>query len=438
MSETVEDVVIEEGEKWGFPLKEIYRLSLKFYKEKLGKAVYISYEDNLKLVAFTQQATHGPLDFQNTPPVGVLDVIGRDRRLAWQQLGQIGRGHAMQGFIDLLDRLCPTFKPYVEAIRKDKEEKVKQAEQEMQLERDRQELERLKVEEQKKIDDEKNRAEQQKRQLQNMLNQQTFHQFKAYAEKQFPGNPDQQAHLIRQLQNEHYHQYMQQLQVQVTPEGINKIQTKVCSTENSLERAELATEAEENQYQSENEESFEYPVISRASMWTRSDLKAFKAEVSAGSGDGVIRVGHGDTVTVRVPTHEGGSCLFWEFCTDNYDIGFGVYFEWGKSYTSEVSVHISESDDEEDLGEDEEDLESSDIATVDDLESGPLQTTIPSSLQNKPPVSIIVPIYRRDCQNEVYAGSHVYPGDGVYLLKFDNSYSLWRSKTLYYRVFYTR
>uniref|UniRef100_A0A1B0GQT0 ACB domain-containing protein n=1 Tax=Phlebotomus papatasi TaxID=29031 RepID=A0A1B0GQT0_PHLPP len=307
MSDTMDNVEIE-GEKWGFPLKEIYRLALKFYKEKLGKAVYISYEDNLKLVAFTQQTTHGPLDPDKTPPIGVLDVIGRDRRLAWQQLGDIGRGQAMQGFIDLLDRLCPTFKPYAEAIRKDKEEKLKQAEQDQQLERERQALEQLQLEEQKRIDDEKNKAEQQKRQLQN----------------------------------------------------------------------------------------------------------------------------------VRVPTHEGGSCLFWEFATDSYDIGFGVYFEWGKTNTSEVSVHISESDDEDDLGEDEEDLDSSDIATVDDLESGPLQTIVPSSMQNKPPISIIVPIYRRDCQNEVYAGSHVYPGEGVYLLKFDNSYSLWRSKTLYYRVFYTR
>ncbi len=56
----------------------------------------------------------------------------------------------------------------------------------------------------------------------------------------------------------------------------------------------------------------------------------------------------------------------------------------------------------------------------------------------KPPVSIIIPVYRRDCQEEVYAGNHYYPGQGVYLLKFDNSYSLWRSKTLYYRVYYTR
>ena len=57
---------------------------------------------------------------------------------------------------------------------------------------------------------------------------------------------------------------------------------------------------------------------------------------------------------------------------------------------------------------------------------------------NRPPTDEIIPVYRRDSHEEVYCGSHMYPGRGVYLLKFDNSYSLWRSKTLYYRVYYTR
>lgn len=52
-------------------------------------------------------------------------------------------------------------------------------------------------------------------------------------------------------------------------------------------------------------------------------------------------------VQIRVPTHEDGSCLFWEFATDHYDIGFGVLFEWSISETTHVSVHISESSDEE-------------------------------------------------------------------------------------------
>lgn len=85
------------------------------------------------------------------------------------------------------------------------------------------------------------------------------------------------------------------------------------------------------------------------------------------------------------------------------------------------------------------------MACVDDLECGGQQqqhkqysSGASSSLANRNPISIIVPIYRRECQTEVYAGSHAYPGEGTYLLKFDNSYSLWRSKTLYYKVFYTR
>jgi hypothetical protein len=60
------------------------------------------------------------------------------------------------------------------------------------------------------------------------------------------------------------------------------------------------------------------------------------------------------------------------------------------------------------------------------------------SHENKPPIDEIIPIFRRDCHEEVYAGSHLYPGRGVYLLKFDNSFSLWRSKTLYYRVYYSK
>lgn len=131
--------------------------------------------------------------------------------------------------------------------------------------------------------------------------------------------------------------------------------------------------------------------------------------------------------------------MFWEFATDGYDIGFGVYFEWSKPDTTEVSVHVSESDDELDDNEVEND-EDEEITCVDDLESGshPVQQLRQTPLFNRPPLSIIVPVYRRECQNEVYAGSHNYPGEGSYLLKFDNTFSLWRSKTLYYRIFYTR
>ena len=94
-----------------------------------------------------------------------------------------------------------------------------------------------------------------------------------------------------------------------------------------------------------------------------------------------------------------------------------------------MTVHISDSEDEE-----EEEFVTDDENGEGDAESGDRNPLSDPG----PPTSCIVPIYRRDCHEEVYAGSHAYPRQGIYLLKFDNSYSLWRSKNLYYRVYYTR
>ncbi|KAK2157234.1 hypothetical protein LSH36_195g06048 [Paralvinella palmiformis] len=168
------------------------------------------------------------------------------------------------------------------------------------------------------------------------------------------------------------------------------------------------------------------PPIAAASMWTRKDVKEFKESIRKDP-DSLIKVGSGETITVRVPTHEDGTCLFWEFATDSYDIGFGVYFEWTIAPNNQVSVHVSESSDEDELDEEEGESRGGDG----DVERG-------KKSENRPPTDEIIPVYRRDCHQEVYCGSHMYPGRGVYLLKFDNSYSLWRSKCLYYRVYYTR
>lgn len=59
----------------------------------------------------------------------------------------------------------------------------------------------------------------------------------------------------------------------------------------------------------------------------------------------------------RVPTHEEGAYLFWEFASDSYDLGFGVYFEWSQVKSNQVSVAINESSDEEDFPESEEEDE---------------------------------------------------------------------------------
>lgn len=84
---------------------------------------------------------------------------------------------------------------------------------------------------------------------------------------------------------------------------------------------QIQTEKDEESSSPENDQQCFDDMLLPASMWTRSDIEAFKQAVSQAEGDGVVRVGHGETVTVRVPTHQEGSRLFWEFATDHYDIG---------------------------------------------------------------------------------------------------------------------
>ncbi|XP_034110116.1 Golgi resident protein GCP60 [Drosophila albomicans] len=474
-------------EKWGFPLQELYRLAFTFYKQNSGKAIHLSYEDNLKLIAFKQQAQLGPFNTNDAPALGVLDVIGRDRQQHWQLLGDITREQAQEGFIDLLDTMCSAFRPYIEAVRQNRDDTLKDELRRMELEKEARER---REREQQQLLEEGYKEELQRRQLQDALNKQTYQQFKLYAEKQFPGNPEQQAVLIHQLQREHYHQYMQQLHLQQQshpppnsnqseqeqmpphqePEKLpqqdqlqsgnnsnNNNSNSSVNLANAMEGLQL-NEQQQQQHQQQHqheqqatahhevEEYDDYVMIRPAKIWTRPDIDQFKTEVSAGDGDGVITIGHGDTVTVRVPTNLNGKCIFWEFATDNYDIGFGIYFEWAKPITNEVTVHVSDSDEDEDCVDEDY------LSTTEDLESGSLShdrsvqaaaaahnaASAAAAAASKAPISIIVPIYRRECYNEVYVGSHSYPGEGVYLLKFDNSYSIWRSKTLYYRVYYER
>lgn len=61
---------------------------------------------------------------------------------------------------------------------------------------------------------------------------------------------------------------------------------------------------------------------------------------------------------IRVPTHDKGTFISWEFVTDSFDIGFGLYFEWSHPDTTEMTVHVSRgnSDDEGETDEAEDAL----------------------------------------------------------------------------------
>ncbi|KAI7799529.1 Golgi resident protein GCP60 [Triplophysa rosa] len=465
----------EEGEhtsshtierKWGFPLVELYGLALKFFKEKDGKAFHPTYEEKLRLVALHKQVLQGPYNPDASPEVGFFDVLGNDRRREWSSLGNMEKDEAMLEFVKLLIKCCNLFAPFIashkiekeelERKRREEEERRRREEEErerqrLEEERRRREVEerlRREEEERRQVEEERLRVEQQKQQIMAALNAQTAVQFQQYAAQQYPDSLEQQLILIRQLQEQHYQQYMQQLyQVQLAQQqaALQKQQEDaiVLSTLEASEvssppageegpllngRAESTTDSLEREPDleatdevTENGPTDSPPVIAAPSMWTRPQIKDFKEKIRQDL-DSVITVGRGEVVTVRVPTHEEGSYLFWEFATDYYDIGFGVFFEWTDTTNASVSVHVSESSDED---EDEEG-------------EGHSEEEKAKKEAGKPQVDEIVPVYRRDCHEEVYAGSHQYPGRGIYLLKFDNSYSLWRSKTVYYRVYYTR
>ncbi|KAI1720721.1 golgi-dynamics membrane-trafficking domain-containing protein [Ditylenchus destructor] len=278
-----------------------------------------------------------------------------------------------------------------------------------------------------------------------------------------------QEELIKQLQNSHYEQYIAQVYAQqaqaqaVSMEGALptlKTPKETDSSEDSesgpkpadsylqqgferpppKDKVRNVDEDDKDTDVSDEEAADDAPPnpkIAPASLWTSKNIVDFKNTIRKEGPDGILKVGHGETVTVRVPTHEEGTCLFWEFATDYYDIGFGVYFEWTIAESNQVTVHISESSDEE--LDDEAEGSGAAVAGGDVEVGGGANGAKPKPRDpNKPLVDEVIPVYRRDCHEEVFAGSHVYPGRGVYLLKFDNSYSLWRSKTLYYRVFYSK
>uniref|UniRef100_H2XU61 ACB domain-containing protein n=1 Tax=Ciona intestinalis TaxID=7719 RepID=H2XU61_CIOIN len=445
---------------WGFPLFEAYKMAIKFYKDNEGKRTFeIEYDNKVLLMALTKQVSHGPMNQQSSlPDIGYLDMFGHDRRKVWESLGDISSNDARRAFIEKLESCVPVFGPFMVAHQKEKEEQELKRKQKEDEERKKlEEEEKVKQEEQRKEKElaekaaEENKLKQdqilQKQQIMQALNAQTHAQFQQYAAQQYPGNPEQQAVLISHLQEQHYQQYMKLYQQQQQQQ---QQQTQTDSTKGQQEQRQEELESTESEAAGSEGMKTDMPQfhilyflfictkqpitgysqfsihcmsgsatpVEDASMWTRPQITEFKEQIKRDP-ESVLTVGRGEVVTVRVPTHEEGAYVFWEFATDSYDLGFGVYFEWTDSEDQQVSVQIGESSDEE---TDEE---------LSDPEKG-------SNSPHRPPTDEVVPIYRRDAHLEVHAGSHRYPGRGVYLLKFDNSYSLWRSKTLYYRVYYTR
>ena len=167
-----------------FSLDDNFKFGLQFFKKEEGSGVQLSYQERLELIALSQQAKQGSLKEANLPPLGTLDFIGKERRAAWEKLGELGKNEAKQKFIDNLYKLAPAFTEFVaekEAAERERIEELKRKEEEEV---------KSKLREEERVKEEK-----QRRAIQDALNKQTFSQFKCYAEQQYPGNPDQQARI---------------------------------------------------------------------------------------------------------------------------------------------------------------------------------------------------------------------------------------------------
>ncbi|KRZ72156.1 Golgi resident protein GCP60, partial [Trichinella papuae] len=415
-------------------LEKQYRSAARFFRDKEEKAFHVPYQKRIYMAALSKQIAHGSFE-QNKKDsdVGFFDLFGHDRNEAWKSLENKSREDSMKEYINLLLDMCPQFAFYYAA--------------EIQRESD------SRNQSQDQSSPSTNPNSLPDSQIRDALNRQTFEQFNQYAMVKYANDPLKRDELIKQLQEKHFHEYMTRVHSQVASSD-----ERGCFIREDESPAACSGESETNVTDVNTVPFYSHPAtrwfflddtledvfgqklkinfchlgqvnMLPASIWTRRDIKDFKESIRQSGDNGTIRVGYGETVTVRVPTHEDGNSLFWEFATDNYDIGFGLFFEWTVSDTNVVSVHVCESEEEDD-----DEADSSLFATnSDDVERG--GRTLPGS---KPAVDQIIPVYRRDCHEEVYAGSHPYPGRGVYLLKFDNCYSLWRSKTLYYRVYYSK
>lgn len=195
-------------------------------------------------------------------------------------------------------------------------------------------------------------------------------------------------------------------------------------------------------------QSFSYEPLEPASIWTKKGLQEFKESLVDDKHSGAYVVKQGILLTIQVPTYPDGRYIHFEFATDDFDIGFGLDFIYESNLLEPLAIRIQEESDDDD---DEEPFEEDQVHQAGggglpevDIESSHRPVVVNEQLGRKRAERLereartvsIVPTYRRDSHEEVFVGRHRYPGQGYYLLKFDNTYSVLRSKSLFFRICY--
>ncbi|XP_004363834.2 hypothetical protein CAOG_02995 [Capsaspora owczarzaki ATCC 30864] len=385
-------------QKYGRPLVEVYGLALQFLRQNSQSfLVALPYAEKNALFAYRKQVQHGTYAPEKMPDVGFFDFVGKDQRNAWQALGNISREEAMAGVIQILADSDSWTQFVTEAIAAKVEEERKareQAEAEARELARQQEEERLKREEAVRQQQRLEQLQQQQAELQQQqLKQQQLQQQQQQQQQYSHPHPSQQA------SGHHGHSH----------------------------------DGDHHGHSHDGEHAHSHDLVHDHAHQTAETLDAAGEKLAAhqrfveavrGDPDSVLVIGRGETATVRLtvgsdapstpsPSAVNGNAVVstiapadaanssngsdvpppvpkkwhttWEFATESYDIGFGVTFETNSfSHTA---------------------------------------------------VTPILPTLRSESNLQVVRGAHTTDLPGVYLFKFDNSFSVFRSKTLYFRLY---
>lgn len=139
------------------------------------------------------------------------------------------------------------------------------------------------------------------------------------------------------------------------------------------------------------ESSAERGKEAAAVLWTRPGVKEFRDSSDCKP----LLVGRSDALCVRVPVSSLDISVFWQFTSVDYDISFSVRFQEGEVPPEDA----------------------------------------PSTAEDLSKMTELLSPRHVNSHLEVVCGSHKPTKIGFYLLRFDNSYSYWRSKTIHFQVY---
>ncbi|KAI0990515.1 hypothetical protein GJ496_003389 [Pomphorhynchus laevis] len=267
-----------------------------------------------------------------------------------------------------------------------------------------------------------------------LIVQQTYSHFKEYASQHHPRSEEAQNQIIKQMQSELIQNYTNDVcksMQQHRNDQIEQMQTlQQCGKIPNIYQLTCLNYITAKDHQ-DLSEGLGVPIL-----WTVNNIEEFKKLIRAND-KSMLRIHSGESYTIRVPIHPNGKSVYWEFATDNHDLGFGLSFEWIIPINNAISIDLNDYSDEEFDDEVKEDIHLFQNTKIsNDLEIGEKNPEDNDQKSKNLVIDDLIPLFRRDCHMSTVCGYHKYPGVGYYHFKFDNTYSFWRSKTLYFRFYY--